>query len=220
MADTLEAALSTPGNEVLIIDNDLRTVTIPEGMVLGVYNDDDTHRIKFKMPKTYGDIDLSTFKIRVNYRNADSDLDTYAVDDAKAEDDGITFTWLVGRHAYEIAGTCQFSVCLRDIDGNGTVLREFNTTIAELPVLVGIEPIEPLPDEEEYQDLVAQLTESIKAQNDKLIADQVSRFSELTWLQYQVTHNDFMAPLIDSDGNAILDSDGNVILGSWKYKII
>lgn len=135
-------AYAAEESNVLVIDNDLRTIAIPEGIKnLGVESDDDVHRLYFQMPKTYGEFDLSTFDIRINYKNGNIG-DVYAVEDKKAEGDVITFSWLVGRNAVKTKGTTQFIVCLKKSDASGVVQQEFNTTVASLNVLEGLETAE------------------------------------------------------------------------------
>lgn len=125
--------------QVLVIDNDLRRITIPEGVrLLGVTSDDDVLRLRFSMPRVYGEVDLSGFAIRINYLNAGSEGDVYPVDDAQTDGDVIRFTWLVGRHACKFAGDVRFIVCLKRSEG-GEVAQEYNTTLATLPVLEGLE---------------------------------------------------------------------------------
>ena len=125
--------------QVLVIDNDLRRITIPEGVrLLGVTSDDDVLRLRFTMPRVYGEVDLSGFAIRINYLNAGSEGDVYPVDDAQTDGDVIRFTWLVGRHACKFAGDVRFIVCLKRSEG-GEVAQEYNTTLATLPVLEGLE---------------------------------------------------------------------------------
>ena len=58
-------------DNILTIDNDLRTITIPPGITnIGVESDDGVHRLHFRMPRQYGEFDLSEFDIRINYLNA------------------------------------------------------------------------------------------------------------------------------------------------------
>ena len=127
-------------DRTLIIHSDLRTISIPRSISnLGVEFDDDVMRVEFQMPSEYCGISLAPFKIRINYLNANAEPDVYEVDDAVVRaDDTIKFSWLVGRHAAMYKGDVRFNVCLRDLDGT-TVKREFNTTIATLPILEGLE---------------------------------------------------------------------------------
>ena len=54
----------------LQIDNDLRTIAIPENITfLGVAGDKNVRVLEFTMPSTYGDIDLSEYDIVINYKN-------------------------------------------------------------------------------------------------------------------------------------------------------
>ena len=58
----------------LQIDNDLRTIAIPEDVTfLGVAGDKNVRVLEFTMPSTYGDIDLSDYDIVVNFKNIERD---------------------------------------------------------------------------------------------------------------------------------------------------
>ncbi len=130
----------------IIINDDLRTMQIPEDIeILGVESDDDVNKIPFQMPKEYCGFDLSEFSARINYMNANGDGDVYVVDDLAVDGDDpslMTFTWLVGRNACEYKGDTKFIVCLKKFDENGDVIQEFNTTVYSLPVLEGLETTE------------------------------------------------------------------------------
>ncbi len=146
--------------DYIVISDDLRTMTIPEDIVLlGVESDDDVNKIPFQMPKEYCGFDLSQFSARINYMNANGDGDVYVVDDLTVDGDDpslMTFTWLVGRNACAYKGNTQFIVCLKMFadDGSGDVVQEFNTTVYSLPVLKGLETTEAVvqqnPDIIEY----------------------------------------------------------------------
>lgn len=143
-----------------IIDNDLRTIQIPSELeILGTESDDDVNRIKFKMPKMYGQIDLSNFEVRINYKNGNVG-DVYVVQDKVVELDTITFSWLVGRNAVKTKGYTQFIVCLRRKDELGNVMQEFNTTVARLNVLEGLETTEQVV--QEYPDVIEQILTKIE----------------------------------------------------------
>ena len=143
-------------DDILVIDSKLRKINIPKHIDhLGVFSDDDVTRLKFSMPKQYGEFDLSKFDVRINYQNAMKMGDVYFVDDAKVEGDSITFSWLVGRFALAREGKVKFNVCLKLIEGSGEeaiVTKEFNTTVAQLSVLEGLETTEQVI--QEHPDLV------------------------------------------------------------------
>lgn len=126
---------------VLTVDLDTRVISIPKDLTnLGVESDDDVKRICFKMRKQYGLYDLSTFKIRVNYTNADNDDDYYIVTDMRvSDDDYMVFSWLVGRFACVSRGIVEFSLCLKLTDEQNVVIQEWNSTTTSLKVLPGKE---------------------------------------------------------------------------------
>ena len=168
---TAEELLATVGNEenYIVIDSDLRTMTFPASIKnIGVENDKDVHKLNFMMPRYFSKYDLSTFNIQINYLNAQGDGDMYVVTDPTVEDDTIYFSWLVGRHACLYRGAVTFIVCLKLADGEGDVAQEYNTTLASLQVLPGLET-EPTILENDY-DIIEQLLLTIQDTNDKIKA--------------------------------------------------
>ena len=142
--------------EICTIDNDLRTITIPSGLqTIGVESDEDVRRLNFQMPKQYGEVDLSEFNIRINFLNANNSGDVYAVTDKAVSGDNITFSWLVGRNALAYRGSIRFIVCLKKTDAEGVVQQEFNTTVAQLTVLEGLETTERVI--QENPDIIEQI---------------------------------------------------------------
>lgn len=131
----------------IVIDDNLRTMTIPTDIkLLGVESDDDVNKIPFIMPKEYCGTDLSTFEARINYMNAKGEGDLYVVEDLTVDVEDptkMTFTWVVGRNACKYEGNTRFIVCLKKFadDESGEVLQEFNTTVYQLPVLEGLETV-------------------------------------------------------------------------------
>nr|DAD75929.1 MAG TPA: collagen triple helix repeat protein [Siphoviridae sp. ctX926] len=149
--------------EICTIDNDLRTITIPSGLqTVGVESDEDVRRLNFQMPKQYDKVDLSAFDIRINYLNANGNGDIYVVTDKEVSGDYITFSWLLGRNAMAYKGSIRFIVCLKKTGEEGIVQQEFNTTIAQLTVLEGLET-----------------TEAVVAENPDIIEQVLARLDEL-----------------------------------------
>lgn len=134
-----------------IIDADSRKITVPdEYKLLGVESDENVERVYFKCPKIVGDgIDLSTLGLRINYQNANSQKDSYPVDELTVENEFITFSWLLSRKAVAYKGTVKFIVCAVRTGDDGMVSNEWNTTIASAEVLEGLEvDFSSIPDEE------------------------------------------------------------------------
>ena len=138
-------AMAEACDDILTVDLDTQTIIIPDNVtILGVESDDNVRYLHFRVPRYFCMTDLSEFSIRINYENAKGGGDLYEVTDAVVEDDVIKFDWLVGRYAVTYKGNVEFNVCMRVVDENGVILREFNTTPATLPVLRGLETSEAI----------------------------------------------------------------------------
>ena len=86
----------------------------------------------------------------------------YVVTDKQVAEDNITFSWLVGRNALAYRGNIRFVVCLKKVDAEGAVQQEFNTTVAQLAVLEGLET-----------------TEAVVAENPDIIEQILARLDDL-----------------------------------------
>lgn len=130
-----------PVEEILVADPETRVISIPATIKnLGVESDDDVKHLQFKVPRHYGKIDLSTFKVQINFKNSRGGGDFYPIKDFDSVDDEfITFTWVVDRSAFKYKGDVKFSICMKLYDNAGVVVKEWNTTYATLPVLEGLE---------------------------------------------------------------------------------
>lgn len=147
--------------DICIIDSNLRIASIPESFkVLGVEHDKDVRVVQFRMPKLYKNIDLSTFTISVNYQNANGIKDRYLVTDKNVSSDYIEFSWTVGSAATKYKGDTKFIVCMRLTGSDGVIEKEFNTTIATMTVLEGLEVDDPVIEQEE-KDIIAQLLQIV-----------------------------------------------------------
>ena len=141
------------------IDAETRKVTVPETYkILGVESDEDSERVYFRAPRIVGDkIDLATLGLRINYQNANSQKDSYPVDDLTVENEFITFSWLLSRKVVAYKGTVKFIVCAVRIGDNAEISNEWNTTLASAEVLEGLEVDYSSIPEEEGKDLLEAL---------------------------------------------------------------
>lgn len=140
-ADELLAVAAEAEDKILTADLNTRIISIPASIKnLGVEADDDVHRLRFTIPRYFGEFDLFDFKVCINYENAKRGGDVYPVNDFALSDDDsfVTFSWLVDRFAFKAAGDVKFSICMKKYEGE-EVVKEFNTTFASLPVLPGLE---------------------------------------------------------------------------------
>ena len=131
-------------------------------------SDKNAERIKFSCPKIVGDnLDLSKFSVRINFENVssvDSNVsikDQYICDDVAVDGENVTFSWLIGKNAARYMGTVRFIVCAVKTDSDSNISVEWNTAIAEVPVLEGIEIDQPQIGQEE-KDVINQLLELTK----------------------------------------------------------
>ena len=151
----------TQTEDICVIDSDMRIIDIPEQFkVLGVENDKDVKVMQFRMPKVYKGTDLSAFNISVNYQNARGTKDRYVVTDKKVSGDQIEFSWTVGKTATVYRGDTRFIVCMRLAGSDGVIQKEFNTTLATMTVLEGLEVDNPVIEQEE-KDIIAQLLQIV-----------------------------------------------------------
>ena len=120
------------------IDEDLRTIHTPSrGNIIGVQGDNNVNHINFKMPRYYNGIDLSTFTIKINYKNALDTINSYFIDNLIFGTDTMTFSWLVSKEVTILTGTISFVVKLFNTI-NDEINKFFSTAIAEGIVLPSI----------------------------------------------------------------------------------
>lgn len=219
---TLEEILGIDSTtDVLVVDQNLRTIKIPSTVKnIGVESDDDVLRLKFAIPRYYGEFDLSEFDIRINYLNAKSEGDVYEVKDAtETDDDHITFTWLVGRFAVMYKGAVTFNICLKKLD-DGIVVQEFNTTPTSLPVLQGLETMEQIT--QEYPDLLEawrkQLFDTHELNMDAINMAIAAAKDEITEHSKQVSQdmtdsvNEFKEWFLDANSSAFRTLNGSSVV--------
>ena len=162
------------------IDAETRKITVPETYkILGVESDEDSERVYFRAPRIVGDkIDLATLGLRINYQNANSQKDSYPVDDLTVENEFITFSWLLSRKAVAYKGSVKFIVCAVRIGDNAEISNEWNTTLASAEVLEGLEvDLSGIPDEEGKDLLEALIAQSQVKIQEVEIATQTARES-------------------------------------------
>lgn len=145
LEEALEASGAEPVNDIFQINQENRTITVPESeRIFGVSHDGNTERKHFRCPKIVGDnIDLSTMHLYINYQNANGQKYPYLVEDIRTDGDYITFSWLIGPDVVAYKGQIKFIVCAKK--GDGTI-PEWNTTLAEGTVLEGLEATDEVVD--------------------------------------------------------------------------
>lgn len=140
--DELLAAETTESDDELsfLIDEHLRIITVPErGVVLGVEGDKDVNRVRFRMNRYYHGSDLSSFQIRINYQNADGEVNYFTVSEKTVDTDTFSFIWVVAADAVMTKGTVLFVVNCFTTDSSDVVQKAYHTTLGTASVLEGLE---------------------------------------------------------------------------------
>lgn len=220
LQETKSAAVvaESQAEDICVIDSDLRIIGIPEQFkVLGVEHDKDVKVIQFRIPKVYKGTDLSAFNISVNYQNARGTKDRYIVTDKKVSGDQIEFSWTVGKTAIEYRGDTRFIVCMRLTGSDGIIQKEFNTTLATMTVLEGLEVDNPVIEQEE-KDIIAQLlqivddkskeaVQAVTAEGTKQIKAVQAAAQEIAADREQIkTNKADIADLMQTKAGAIINS--------------
>lgn len=154
-----------PVNDIFWINPNTRVITVPETeKVFGVENDGNSERKYFKCSRIVGDgIDLSEMRLYVNYINANNEAYPHLIEDVEAEDDAVTFSWLIPPAAVAYKGTIDFIVCAKKSDDNGVETTEWNTTIAQGTVLKGLEATSEIT--ERNPDIIEQILKRLDSVN-------------------------------------------------------
>ena len=223
MATADELLATEVCDNILTVDLDNRIIIIPKGVTnIGVESDDAVNILHFKVPRMYCSVDLSEFAININYENAKGGGDVYEVKDAVISDDLITFDWVVGRHALTYRGNVVFSLCLKDVDEAGEVRREFNTTIATLTVLPGLETGEAVI--QEHADILEQWRADLFGTGDTVeqqikdtgaevmddIINSIGTYVEEHPDELKGDNGSTFTPSVDNDGNLSWTNDGGL----------
>ena len=137
-----------------IIDSNTREIIfLDNSECFGVEFDKNTQRIEFSCPKIVGDnLDLTKCTCRINYMNAKGFRDSYLIDDILVDGDNITFTWALKSKVTAGRGICLFIFCARQVNENGVIEKEWNTTVAKASIKRGLETNSHI--EEEYSDIL------------------------------------------------------------------
>lgn len=147
--------------DYLTIDAETRKISIPSRIKnLGVESDANVKRLYFKVQKQYGEMDFTKADIRINYVNANGEGDYYPVADKQVEGGTVTFSWQVRRNALKYKGDVCFIVCAKTSNIEGIVEKEFNTTLATLPVLEGLETTQQIV--QQYPDIIEQILKRLE----------------------------------------------------------
>lgn len=175
------------------IDEHLRTIAIPEkGVVAGVEGDLNVNVARFKMTRYYHGRDLSKLNIRINYRNANGQVNYYTVSDATVSGDSIVFSWEFAADVTQYKGNVQFVVYLFSAT-NAVLKQRFFTTLGTLEVLEGLEVDSSIPVSEQT-DILLHLKKDLSAYAEEvkksLPADYTAMTEQVNSLKEDIVESD------------------------------
>lgn len=146
--------------EYCTLDPITRKLTLTEPQrIAGVESDENARGLKFKLPKTVDNIDLTQMQVRINFMNSRGEKGQHIITYLKpveGEEGYITFAWPFSRLVTHYRGLTKFVICAVKTDENGTITAEWNTALAQMRVLEGLEVDEPDVTPEE-KDVISQL---------------------------------------------------------------
>ena len=203
------------------IDEHLRTITIPEkGVVAGVEGDLNVNIARFTMVRYYHGRDLSKLNIRINYRNANGQVNYYTVSDATISGDSIVFSWEYAADVTQYKGNVQFVVYLFSAT-NAVLKQRFFSTLGTLEVLEGLEVDSSIPASEQT-DILLHLKKDLSAYAEEvkksLPADYTAMTEQVGSLKEdigQLSEEKVSKPTGDGTEGQVLarDADGNTV---WR----
>jgi hypothetical protein len=146
---------------LIVINSSDRRFGIPGAdFVFGVEADAGSETKRFQCPRYVGnDLDIAGSFVRINYRNANGEIDSYLVDDVTIDGDNVTFSWVLSPKVVMYKGSVKFVMC---VVGPDTKVK-WHTTLGAGRVLEGLEPDSAIV-EEGTADVVAQLIAMVEAQ--------------------------------------------------------
>lgn len=175
------------------IDEHLRTIAIPEkGVVAGVEGDLNVNIARFTMTRYYHGRDLSKLNIRINYRNANGQVNYYTVSDATVSGDSIVFSWEFAADVTQYKGNVQFVVYLFSAT-NAVLKQRFFTTLGTLEVLEGLEVDSSIPVSEQT-DILLHLKKDLSA-----YAEEVKKSLPADYTAMTEQVNSLKEDLVDID---------------------
>lgn len=148
---------------MIVVNSSTRQFNIPGAdLVFGVTADSGAVTKEFQCPRYIGNnLDLAGCFIRMNYRNANGEIDSYLVKNVTVDGDNVVFGWELSPKVTMYKGNVSFVMC---VTGPDTKVA-WHTTLGRGQVLEGLEPDwESVMDE--TVDVVAQLVAMVEAQTE------------------------------------------------------
>lgn len=141
-----EAVMYTanPGTEPHIVIGEDRYITVPEELKrIAVQFDHDIETVTFDCPRYWDEHDMSLMKIYIHYKRPDGEIGCYTAYNVVIDENDDTimhFNWTLSRHVTSLVGAIKFSVCIRNINEDGTEINHWNSEInSDMHISEGLE---------------------------------------------------------------------------------
>lgn len=123
---------------MIVINSSTRQFNIPgSDLTFGVEADAGSERKYFQCPRYVGNkLDIASSFVRINYRNANGEIDSYLVEDLTVDGDNVLFSWELYPKVTAYKGQLKFVMC---VTGPDTKVA-WHTTLGTGMVLEGLEP--------------------------------------------------------------------------------
>ena len=159
---------------MIVVNPTTRQFNIPGAdLVFGVTDDSGSEIKHFQCPRYVGNnLDIAGSFVRMNYRNANGEIDSYLVQDLSVDGNNVLFNWELTKKVTAYRGNINFVMCVVGPDAK----VKWHTTLGRGQVLEGLEPDSAMI-EQETTDVVAQLIALVEAQTAVVVktgADQVA----------------------------------------------
>ena len=176
---------------MIIVNPSTRQFNIPGAdLVFGVTADAGSVTKEFQCPRYVGNnLDLTGCFIRMNYRNANGEVDSYLVSDVTVDGDNVVFGWELTPKVTMYKGNVSFVMC---VVGPDTKVK-WHTTLGRGQVLEGLEPDNAII-EEGTADVVAQLIAMVEAQTEA-VADEGAAQIKAVQTAAQTAQSDAVAQI-------------------------
>ena len=98
---------------MIVINSNTRQFNVPgSDLVFGVTADSGSEVKHFQCPRYVGNnLDVAGCFVRINYRNANGEIDSYLVNDLAVDGDNVTFSWKLSPKTTMYKGNISFVMC-------------------------------------------------------------------------------------------------------------
>lgn len=136
--------LVNPETEPHIVIGDNRVIEVPSELQrIAVQYDHNVETVTFDCPRYWDGLDMSTMRIYINYKRADSAVGMSIPKNVTVDeiDDSIMhFDWTITRGATLVPGTLSFNVCVKKPTLQGTEENHWNSEVnTQMRVSEGLE---------------------------------------------------------------------------------